>query len=54
MAGLVTVVDAADALPRLTAGAFFSEWSLAPLPLVITVWATGLYLLGVLSPSPPG
>ena len=43
----MTLVNAADALPRLTAGAFLSEWTLAPLPLVITVWATGLYLLGV-------
>jgi cytochrome c oxidase assembly factor CtaG len=46
-AGFVTLVFAVDALPRLTAGAFFTEWSLAPLPLVVTVWATGLYLLGV-------
>lgn len=35
-------------LPRLTAGSFFSEWSLAPLPFVITVWAVGLYLAGVM------
>lgn len=48
-APLAAVASAADALPRLTAGAFFSEWSLAPLPLVITVWTTGLYLLGVLT-----
>jgi cytochrome c oxidase assembly factor CtaG len=32
---LVTVVNLADTLPRLTAGAFFGEWSLAPLPLMI-------------------
>ncbi|MEJ7834373.1 MAG: cytochrome c oxidase assembly protein [Nocardioides sp.] len=38
---------AAEALPRLTPGAFFGEWSLAPLPLVATVWVAGLYLLGV-------
>jgi putative copper resistance protein D len=44
---LVTLVNAADTLPRLTAGAFFGEWSLAPLPLVVAVWTTGLYLLGV-------
>jgi cytochrome c oxidase assembly factor CtaG len=46
---MVTLMTGADTLPRLTAGAFLSEWSLAPLPLVITVWATGLYLLGVLT-----
>jgi cytochrome c oxidase assembly factor CtaG len=40
-------MSAADVLPRLTPGGFFGEWSLAPLPLVITVWACGLYLLGV-------
>ena len=40
---------AADVLPRLTPGRFFTEWQLAPLPLVITVWGGGLYLLGVRS-----
>ena len=44
---LITLASAPEVLPRLTPGAFFEEWSLAPLPLVITVWATGLYLLGV-------
>jgi len=44
---LVAVVNAAETLPRLTPGAFLTEWSLAPVPLVITVWAVGLYLLGV-------
>jgi cytochrome c oxidase assembly factor CtaG len=43
------VVDAVTALPELSAGRFFSEWTLAPLPLVVTVWATGLYLLGVVA-----
>ncbi|MDQ4054726.1 MAG: cytochrome c oxidase assembly protein [Actinomycetota bacterium] len=43
----MTLANAADVLPRLTPGAFFEEWSLAPVPLVITVWAGGLYLLGV-------
>jgi len=46
-APLLTLVSAADVLPRLTPGAFFEEWSLAPLPLVITVWVTGLYVVGV-------
>jgi len=40
-------VNAVEALPELSPGAFFSQWTLAPLPLVVTVWATGLYLLGV-------
>ncbi|MEO9324743.1 cytochrome c oxidase assembly protein [Nocardioides sp. C4-1] len=40
-------LTASEALPRLTPEAFWTQWSLAPLPLVITVWAGGLYLLGV-------
>lgn len=43
----VAALSASEALPRLTPEAFWTEWSLAPLPLVITVWAGGLYLLGV-------
>jgi cytochrome c oxidase assembly factor CtaG len=46
---IYAAVDAVTALPELSAGRFFSEWSLAPLPLVVTAWATGLYLLGVLA-----
>ncbi|WP_345460150.1 cytochrome c oxidase assembly protein [Nocardioides marinquilinus] len=38
---------AAEALPPPSFGAFFEQWSLAPVPLVLTVWAVGLYLLGV-------
>ena len=44
---LVTALEAVVDLPRPSLGAFFGEWSLAPLPLVVTVWAVGLYLLGV-------
>jgi cytochrome c oxidase assembly factor CtaG len=44
---LVVALTAAESLPRPSAGAFFTEWSLAPLPLVLTVWAVGLYVLGV-------
>ncbi len=47
MAGLNAVLNASEVLPRFTLGAVFTEWSLAPLPLVVTVWAGGLYLLGV-------
>ncbi len=43
----MVVLSASDVLPRPSFGAFFTEWSLAPLPLVVTVWAGGLYLLGV-------
>ncbi|WP_232675756.1 cytochrome c oxidase assembly protein [Nocardioides sp. R-C-SC26] len=35
------------ALPRLTPSTFFTEWSLAPLPLILTVWGAGFYLVGV-------
>lgn len=42
-------LTASEALPRLTPEAFWTQWSLAPLPLVITVWAGGLYLLGVVT-----
>lgn len=34
-------------LPRFTVGRVFTDWILDPLPFVITVWAAGLYLLGV-------
>ncbi|MFB9314450.1 cytochrome c oxidase assembly protein [Nocardioides plantarum] len=46
-AASVAVLSASEVLPRLTPGAFFSQWSPAPLPVVVTVWACGLYLLGV-------
>lgn len=43
-----TVADAgATDLPAFGPGSIFSAWGLAPLPFVITVWAVGLYLLGV-------
>jgi putative copper resistance protein D len=44
---LATALLAVEDLPRPSFGAFLGEWSLAPLPLVVTVWAVGLYLLGV-------
>lgn len=44
---LLSTFPAVLDLPRPSLGAFFGEWSLAPLPLVLTVWAVGLYLLGV-------
>ena len=36
-------------LPRFTLGRVVTESSLEPLPVVITVWAAGLYLVGVAS-----
>ncbi|WP_182526288.1 cytochrome c oxidase assembly protein [Nocardioides dongkuii] len=42
-----TVLEAAATLPEPSFGAFLSEWSLPPLPFVVTVWLGGLYLLGV-------
>jgi cytochrome c oxidase assembly factor CtaG len=44
-AGLL--LDTGAALPRFTLGAVFTQWSLAPVPFVVTVWVAGLYLLGV-------
>ncbi|HTW17369.1 MAG TPA: cytochrome c oxidase assembly protein [Nocardioides sp.] len=46
---LTTVLTASPDLPEPSFGGFFTEWSLAPLPFVLTVWAVGLYLWGVLS-----
>jgi cytochrome c oxidase assembly factor CtaG len=43
----VAVLSASETLPRLSFETFFSQWSPALLPVVVTVWATGLYLLGV-------
>ncbi|NHC22602.1 cytochrome c oxidase assembly protein [Nocardioides sp. IC4_145] len=34
-------------LPEPSFAAFFTQWSLAPVPTVLTVWVAGLYLLGV-------
>jgi putative copper resistance protein D len=42
-----TLLDASEALPRFTFGTVFTEWSLAPIPFVITIWVAGLYLYGV-------
>lgn len=45
---LGTVVpEDAPVLPPFDLGAVFTQWGLAPVPLVVTVWGAGLYLLGV-------
>jgi cytochrome c oxidase assembly factor CtaG len=44
---LLALQDTGAALPRFTLGTVFSQWALAPVPFVLTVWVAGLYLLGV-------
>ena len=44
---LIAVDSGALDLPRFTLGAVFSQWGLAPVPLIVTVWAVGLYAVGV-------
>ena len=39
--------DAAEVLPRVTLGRVLSGWGIDPIPFVVTVWAVGLYALGV-------
>ncbi|HEU4811840.1 MAG TPA: cytochrome c oxidase assembly protein [Nocardioides sp.] len=41
------ILEASATLPRFTLGRVLTEWSLAPTAFVLTVWAAGLYLLGV-------
>jgi putative copper resistance protein D len=43
----MTAIDPSGALPRFTLGRVFTEWSIDPIPFIVTVWAVGLYLLGV-------
>src|SRR3954454_20237939 len=44
---LLTLQDTAVDLPRFGLGAVVTQWTLAPVPFVLTVWVAGLYLLGV-------
>ncbi len=39
--------DAAEALPEFTLGRVLTDWGVDPIPFVVTVWAAGLYALGV-------
>jgi putative copper resistance protein D len=39
--------EASADLPRFGLGRLVTQWSLAPLPFVVTVWAAGLYLVGL-------
>jgi putative copper resistance protein D len=42
-----TVLEATLDLPRFTLGTVFTGWSLQPVPFIITVWVSGLYLYAV-------
>lgn len=46
MRALTSVENVSD-LPPFSAATFFSEWGVDPFLFVLTVWVTGLYLLGV-------
>ncbi len=46
-AASLLALSASDVLPRLTPESFFAQWSWSLVPVVVTVWAGGLYLLGV-------
>ena len=48
-AASVVVREAVEVLPRFTLGSVFGSWSFEPIPLVLTVWVAGLYLVGVAS-----
>lgn len=36
-----------ETLPRFTLGRAFTDWGIDPVPFVVTVWAVGLYVVGV-------
>ena len=36
-----------EVLPRFTVGRVFTDWGIDPIPFVVTVWAVGLYVVGV-------
>jgi len=39
--------DTLETLPRFTLGRVLTDWGVDPIPFVVTVWAVGLYALGV-------
>ena len=39
--------DAAEVLPRFTLGRVLTDWGIDPIPFVVTIWAVGLYAVGV-------
>ncbi|UUW87534.1 cytochrome c oxidase assembly protein [Pimelobacter simplex] len=46
-AGLAVAAGSVQDLPPFGAGTFWTQWGLEPVPLVLTVWGAGLYLVGV-------
>ena len=44
---LLALSDDSATLPRFTLGRVLTEWGIDPIPFVVTVWAAGLYVLGV-------
>lgn len=44
---LLTLATDAEVLPRFTLGRALTDWGIDPVPFVVTVWAVGLYALGV-------
>ena len=47
LALLTLAADTAEALPRFTLGRVLTDWAIDPIPFVVTVWAVGLYAVGV-------
>ena len=43
----LSLSDDSTTLPRFTLGRVFTDWGVDPIPFVVTVWAIGLYVLGV-------
>ena len=43
----LSLLDDSTTLPRFTLGRVFTDWGIDPIPFVVTVWAIGLYVLGV-------
>jgi len=43
------VVASAGPLPAFGFSRLWTEWEMAPMSIIVTVWASGLYLLGVLA-----
>lgn len=46
---LVIASDASVNLPEFGPGRLLSEWGLAPIPFIVTIWVAGLYLWGVVT-----
>ena len=44
---LIAAGEADLTLPEFTISRVFTDWGIAPVPFIVTVWATGLYLAGV-------